>query len=148
MLIHWPGPSRGWPNKSNPDGTPGMFPADWTPAMRMKTWEALEDLLMAGRVMVIGVCNYSLRQMKELVEKCRIKPMVLQTELHPQFQQKDLVQYCEEQGILVQAYASLGGGEPMKKRNFTLTTNPTVTSIAARRSKTAAQVLLRWAFQK
>ncbi|CAD7965795.1 unnamed protein product [Amoebophrya sp. A25] len=147
-LVHWPGPKRGWPLKNNEDGTPGIMPADWNGAdTRLETWTVMEELFMDGRVKIIGLCNYSLRQLRHIVENCRIQPMILQIEFHPLLQQKELRKYCGKQGILVQGYASLGGSEPKSKSGFTLTTNPTIVKVAKEVGRTPAQVLLRWALQ-
>ncbi len=118
ILIHWPGPKRGWPLANQPDGSPGVNPKDWSgKTTRLATWRTLEDYYLDNRVRFIGICNYSLRQLKEIVENkdTRVKPHVLQIELHPLLAQKELLSYCAEKNILVQAYASLGGSDKVGK---------------------------------
>merc|ERR1712226_1280170 len=72
-LIHWPGCKSGWPL---PRGK--TSPADWTPSMRDGgeggTWRAMEELYYMGKVKAIGVCNYSIRHLQELMKSCRVKP--------------------------------------------------------------------------
>lgn len=142
-VIHWPGCKTGWPLKR---GT--MCPPDWTPAMRNTgTWRAMEDLYDQGKVKAIGVTNYSVRHLKELLKTCRIKPMVNQVEFHPRLVQGELLAFCKAQGIALQAYASLGSGDaPVTADSFF--DLPPVQAAAKKHKVTPAQVLLRWALQK
>jgi len=154
-LIHYPGPKRGWPLKNKPDGKPGIMPEHWAGGKtRNETWAAMEDLYLEKRVRIIGVCNYSLRQLKELVENPdnRVVPHMVQMEYHPLLHEKggmkELMEYCKEKNIMVQAYASLGGSEGLKQRNFSLTVDPRIVAIAKDAQRSAGQVLMRWALQK
>ena len=140
MLIHYPDCKRGWPLRWGETN-----PASWTPAMRNnETWRALEDLVFAGKLKHIGVSNYSKRHLQELLASCRIKPFLNQIELHPCLQQRELTAYCDDSGILLQAFASLGGGD----RGAPLLQNPKIMMVAKEANKTSAQVLLKWALQK
>eukprot|EP00928_Gymnodinium_smaydae_P088852 TRINITY_DN72896_c0_g1_i1.p1 TRINITY_DN72896_c0_g1~~TRINITY_DN72896_c0_g1_i1.p1 ORF type:complete len:353 (-),score=78.85 TRINITY_DN72896_c0_g1_i1:75-1133(-) len=141
-VIHWPGCKTGWPL---PRGT--MCPPDWTPAMRdTGTWRAMEDLYDQGKVKAIGVTNYSVRHLKQLLKVCRIKPMVNQVEFHPRLVQSGLLEFCQKHGIAVQAYASLGSGDAAQAESFFAL--PPVQAAAKAHGVTPAQVLLRWALQK
>jgi len=141
-VIHWPGAKTGWPL---PRGT--VCPKDWTPAMRNNgTWRAMEQLYDEGKVKAIGVTNYSVRHLKELLKSCRIKPMVNQVEYHPRLVQKELVDFCKKEGIAVQAYASLGSSDSGQQVTF-FELAP-VQAAAKAHGVTPAQVLLRWALQK
>jgi diketogulonate reductase-like aldo/keto reductase len=141
-VIHWPGCKTGWPL---PRGT--MCPPDWTPRMRdTGTWRAMEDLYMQGKVKAIGVTNYSVRHLKQLLKSCRVKPMVNQVEFHPRLVQSDLLSFCQKHGIAVQAYASLGSGDAAQAESFFAF--PPICKAAAAHKVTPAQVLLRWALQK
>jgi len=141
-VIHWPGCKTGWPL---PRGT--MCPKDWTPAMRdTGTWRAMEDLYKQGQVKAIGVTNYSVRHLKQLLKTCRVKPMVNQVEFHPRLVQSDLLEFCAKHGIAVQAYASLGSGDAGQAESFFAF--PPVQVAAKAHKVTPAQVLLRWALQK
>lgn len=68
----------------------------------------MEDQVDAGRTKTIGISNFNLRQTKRIFENCKIKPAMNQFELHPYFQQKKLVTYCQEHNIGVTGYGSLG----------------------------------------
>eukprot|EP00931_Biecheleriopsis_adriatica_P079684 TRINITY_DN53055_c0_g1_i1.p1 TRINITY_DN53055_c0_g1~~TRINITY_DN53055_c0_g1_i1.p1 ORF type:complete len:435 (+),score=114.00 TRINITY_DN53055_c0_g1_i1:58-1362(+) len=141
-VIHWPGCKEGWPL---PKGT--KCPKDWTPAMRdTGTWRAMEDLYEQGKVKAIGVTNYSIRHLKQLLKSCRIKPMVNQVEFHPRLVQTELLDFCKKHGIAVQAYASLGSGDAAQAESF-FSFKP-VQDAAKAHKVTAAQVLLKWALQK
>lgn len=141
-VIHWPGCKTGWPLKR---GT--KCPPDFTPAMRdTGTWRAMEDLYKLGKVKAIGVTNYSMRHLKQLMKSCRVKPMVNQFEFHPRLVQSELLDFCKKHGIAVQAYASLGSGDAGQAESFFAF--PPVCAAAKAHKVTPAQVLLRWAVQK
>ncbi|CAD7946126.1 unnamed protein product [Amoebophrya sp. A120] len=144
-LIHHPGCKSGWPLKRGE-----TLPKDWQGTLtRRETWRAMEDLWIDGRVEVIGVCNFSERQLQEITEGALIPPMVNQFECHPLLPQDKLRAFCREQGILVQAFASLGGSDRVSKdAQNSLTLHATVKEVAKSAKKTPAQVLFRWALQK
>lgn len=131
-MIHWPGPQ--------PSST------DWTPESRAETWKALEKLLKDGKVRAIGVCNYSIRHLKELLKTCEIKPMVNQVEVHPWLIQKELQTFCRDEGIAVQAFASLGSSDSKRAQDFFAL--PAIKAPALRCGTSSAAVLLRWSVQK
>lgn len=141
-VIHWPGCKTGWPL---PKGT--CAPPDWTPEMRdTGTWRAMEDLYDQGKIKAIGVTNYSIRHLKQLLKVCRIKPMVNQVEFHPRLVQTELLAFCKKHGIVVQAYASFGSSDAGQAVNF-FGFAP-VKAAAKAHNVTPGQVLLRWALQK
>ena len=142
-LIHWPGAKTGWPL---PKGT--ISPPDWTPAMRNTgTWRAMEELHEKGKVKAIGVCNYSKRHLEELLQVCKIKPMVNQVEFHPRLVQSELLEFCQKEGIVLQAFGSLGSGDGKNNMKEFFELLP-VQQAAKQHEKSPAQVLLRWALQK
>eukprot|EP00042_Codosiga_hollandica_P029582 m.164614 g.164614 ORF g.164614 m.164614 type:complete len:171 (+) comp53106_c0_seq6:384-896(+) len=99
---------------------------------------AFEEIYESGRARSIGVSNYLIPHLEEL-QSARVLPFVNQVEFHPQLFQKELLAYCQEKGIQVEAYSSLGTGE--------LVTHAVVLEIAAAVQRTPAQVLLRWGLQ-
>jgi diketogulonate reductase-like aldo/keto reductase len=107
------------------------------------TWKALESLVDEGRCKAIGLSNVNLAQLKEVFENARIKPAVVQVESHPYLPEWDLLDYCKENGIVMQAFAALGHGIEPK-----LLDDPVIIAIAERVHKTPAQVLLAWALQR
>jgi len=100
----------------------------------------METLLEAKKVRAIGVSNYTVRHLEELLaHNPKVAPFVNQVEFHPWFRQRELLAFCEGNGILMQAYSSLGQG--------TRWDDAVVKEVAERKGKTLAQVLLRWAIQ-
>jgi diketogulonate reductase-like aldo/keto reductase len=109
----------------------------------LDTWRALESLVDEGRCKAIGLSDVSLEQTKEIFESARIKPAVVHVESHPYLPQWDLVEFCQQNGIVFQAFAALGHSSDPR-----LLDDPVITSIAKRVNKTPAQVLLAWAIQR
>ncbi len=109
----------------------------------LDTWGALERLVDEGRCKAIGFSDVSLEHVQNVFDAARIKPAVVHVEAHPYLPQWELLDYCKEHGIVLQAFAALGhGAEP---KLFEL---PVITGIAKRVNKTPAQVLLAWAIQR
>ncbi|XP_051901264.1 glyoxal reductase [Pristis pectinata] len=127
-LIHWPG-KQGHKSEDSQN-----------PAWRQESWETMERLYGSGSFRAIGVSNYTVGHLQELLARCHVKPAVLQVEYHPHLVQEELLAFCLANGIHLQAYSSLGTGY--------LITEPKVEALATKYSKTPAQVLLRWALQQ
>lgn len=115
------------------------------------TWAAMEALVDAGLVRHIGLSNFPAILIMELLSKSRIRPSVLQVELHPYLQQEALLSYCKREKIAVTAYSSLGAISyaPLgMDKGDSLLEDPVLCSVAKRNGKSPAQVALRWAFQR
>jgi diketogulonate reductase-like aldo/keto reductase len=109
----------------------------------LDTWRALESLVDGGRCRAIGLSDVSLEQVREIVAAARIMPAVVHVESHPYLPQWDLLDYCRNNGIVLQAFAALGHSSEPK-----LLDDPVIGAIARRVGKTPAQVLLAWAIQR
>jgi diketogulonate reductase-like aldo/keto reductase len=109
----------------------------------LDTWQALERLVDDGRCYSIGLSDIGLEQLREIVAVARIKPAVVQVESHPYLPEWELLEFCQQQGIVVLAFAALG--HAMEPR---VTENPVIADIARRVRKTPAQVALAWAVQR
>jgi len=109
----------------------------------LDTWKAMETLVDHGTCRAIGLSDITLDALKPIYEAARIKPAVVQVESHPYLPETELLEFCNEKGIVFLAFAPLGHG--MKPG---LLEDPVVSAIAARAGKTAAQVLLAWAIQR
>lgn len=105
-------------------------------------WRALEEAVDAGRVRSIGVSNFTVADLERLRTTARITPVVNQVELHPYWQQPELVPYLEQHGIVIEAWYPLGHGS--KK----LLAEPAIVAAAAAHGTSAAQVVLRWHVQR
>lgn len=117
-LIHWPLPSQG---------------------KYVETWKALEHLYQSGRVRAIGVSNFKIHHLKDILANGEIKPMVNQVEYHPRFNQKELHEFCKTNGIQLEAWSPLMQGD--------LLNEPTLVEIANKYNKSVAQVIIRWDLQ-
>jgi len=115
-----------------------------------ETWEALEALVEAGLVKAIGVANFTVAMLIDLLSYARVKPAINQIELHPYNAQTRLVEFCQKQGIAVTAHSPLGSPGNVKDRGQQpiLLQDETIGTIAQNHQKSPAQVLLRWAVQR
>lgn len=115
-LIHWPGKDK-----------------------YKDTWRALEKLYKDGKIRAIGVSNFQVHHLEELLKDAEIKPMINQVEYHPRLTQKELRDYCKKQGIQLEAWSPLMQGQ--------LLDNEVLAQIAEKHNKSVAQVILRWDLQ-
>jgi diketogulonate reductase-like aldo/keto reductase len=100
-------------------------------------------LVDEGKCKAIGLSDVSLQHVQRIFEASRIKPAVVHVESHPYLPEWELLDYCKNHGIVLQAFASLGhSSEP------NLLEDPVIVAIAKRINKTTAQVLLAWAIQR
>ncbi|MFB3170114.1 aldo/keto reductase [Neobacillus sp. 179-C4.2 HS] len=117
-LIHWPLPSQ------------GKF---------VETWKALEKLYKDGRVRAIGVSNFKVHHLEEVIANCEIIPMVNQVEYHPRFNQRELHDFCKRHGIQLEAWSPLMQGGLFEE--------PALVEIAKKYNKSTAQIIIRWDLQ-
>lgn len=103
------------------------------------TWRALEELYRNGQVRAIGISNFDQERLTELLDKTAITPMVNQMEFNPLNQEKDLRRLMQLAGIQLEAWSPLGGGAALSQ--------PTITKLAAKYQRSAAQIILRWDYQ-
>lgn len=102
-------------------------------------WRALEDAQAAGKVRVIGVSNFLQDDLENLLSDCRVQPMVNQILLHISNTDQDLLNFCKEQHIQVEAYSPIAHGEALK--------NPVITQMAKKYGVSAAQLCVRYVLQ-
>ncbi|MET3938737.1 diketogulonate reductase-like aldo/keto reductase [Paenibacillus sp. PvP094] len=103
------------------------------------TWRALEKLHREGRIRAIGVSNFQIHHLEDLMTDATIKPAVNQVELHPLLIQSELRDYCNKHQIQIEAWSPLGQGNLLE--------HPLLQDIAAKYGKSPAQVILRWDLQ-
>jgi len=108
--------------------------------LRKKSWPVLEQLQKEGRAKSIGVSNFTIRHLEEMKEYSNITPAVNQVELHVFLQQPELIDYCHEHGIAVEAYSPLAHAKDMDE--------PVIEQIAKKYNKSYAQIMLRWCIEK
>ncbi|MGE7602293.1 aldo/keto reductase [Peribacillus sp. NPDC097675] len=104
-----------------------------------EAWRAMETLYKEGKVKAIGVSNFQIHHLKDLLEDAEVKPMVNQVECHPRLTQKELQAFCQDQGIQLEAWSPLMQGE--------LLNDERLQEIASTYGKSVAQVILRWDLQ-
>jgi len=107
---------------------------------RLEAWKVMEDFVEQGLIKEIGVSNYGISPLQELLENCKTPPAVNQLELHPWLARKDLVAFCRSHGIALEAYSPL--------TRFQRTDEPALLKICKKHDKTPAQVLVRWSLQQ
>lgn len=110
------------------------------PLLRERAWKAVEEIHDNGKARAIGVSNYTVRHLKEMKKYASLKPAVNQVELHVFLQQPELLDYCHEQGIQIEAYSPLAHAREMD--------DPVIIELAKKHSKSYAQIMLRWCLQK
>lgn len=106
---------------------------------RRPAWYKMEEIAKSGRAKCIGVSNYTIDHLEELLSECDIVPAVNQVEIHVFLQQKELREYCNSKGIVIEAYSPLAHGNGLDE--------PTLIDIGNQYSKSAAQVMIRWCIQ-
>lgn len=117
-----------------------LYLIHWPVAGKYKeAWRALEALYKAGRVKAIGVSNFQIHHLEDLMKDTEIKPMVNQVELHPRLSQEALRDFCARHEIQIEAWSPLMQGQLLE--------NPVLQEIGARHGKSVAQVILRWDLQ-
>lgn len=107
--------------------------------LRRESWKALEEILADGRARAIGVSNYNIEHLEEMKSYAKVWPAVNQVEFSPFLFQGELLDYCQGNGIVLQAYSPLTRGARLR--------DPVLTRISSKHGKTAAQVMIRWALQ-
>jgi len=121
-------------------GAPDLFLLHWpVPGKRLDSWAALERLYKEGRVKAIGVSNFMVRHLEELLAHAKVQPAVNQIEISPFLQQTSIRDFCRAHGIVVEAYSPLTKGQRIG--------HPVIVDVAAKLGVTPAQVLLRWGLQ-
>lgn len=115
-LIHWPGKNK-----------------------YAESWRALEDLNKEGKIKAIGVCNFNISHLQDLLKTARVIPVINQVEFHPRLQQLELRTFCQEHNIQLEAWAPLMQGGLLE--------DSTIAKIAEKYGKSNAQVILRWDIQ-
>ena len=124
FLIHWPNPVK--------------FRDNWQSA-NAETWRAMEELYQAGKIKAIGVSNFLPHHFEELKKTATIFPMVNQIFLAPGELQKEVVSYCKEHNVLLEAYSPLGTGKIFDV--------PEMQELSDKYGKTIAQIAIRWSLQ-
>lgn len=143
LLMHYPC-LEGWPDPRD------ACSAEDGAEERLATWRAMEELLRQGKARHIGVSNFHLRHLRRLMAAPGVRvPFANQVEWHLGWHDEDLLAYCRQRGITLQAYSPLGGGGTTTGHNGGVALDdPVVARIAAEHRRSTAQVALRWSIDK
>lgn len=104
-------------------------------------YRLMEQAYKTGKVKAIGLSNFNVEQIREILSICEVKPSVLQTEVHPYSQEKELKEFLEKEGIVIQAWYPLGHGDK------SLLEEPLFAQLGEKYGKSNAQIILRWHIQ-
>jgi len=127
MIIHSPQPWAEWRRKKR------YF------AENLEVWRAMEDAYKAGKLKAIGVSNFLQDDLQNILDHCEIKPMVNQILTHISNTPLELIEFCQKNGILVEAYAPIAHGQVLK--------NKKIAAIAARYNVSIPQLCIRYVLQ-
>lgn len=104
-------------------------------------YRQMEKAYQEGKVKSTGLSNFNQEQIEEILDLCQVKPAVLQTEVHPYFQEQELKSFLSKEGMVIQAWYPLGHGDKA------LLEEPLFTELGKKYGKTNAQIILRWHIQ-
>ncbi|MDR3086300.1 MAG: aldo/keto reductase [Christensenellaceae bacterium] len=106
----------------------------------LRAWSVLERLQRGEKLRSIGVSNYNIHHLEDVLRSCEIKPAVNQVECHPELSQTELAAFCQKNGIVFEPWSPLGRGKVLG--------DPALAAIAAAHGKSPAQIVLRWGLQR
>ncbi len=116
-----------------------LYLMHWPAAGRVEVWKAMEKILESGRCRSIGVSNFLVRHLEDLLQHTSVIPVVNQIEFNPFLFERDILNFCKSKNISVEAYSPLTHGQKLN--------DPRIAEIAAKHNKSPAQVMLRWSIQ-
>ena len=122
LLIHWPEVEKS--------------------EYRINVWKALEESVEEKKVKMIGVSNFCKIHLEQILNNCKIKPVINQIECNPIYYDEETINYCEQNGIVIQAYC------PFAEWNEKLVENDIIVNIAKKKEKSVSQIILKWLLQK
>lgn len=147
-LMHWPVALK--EGTGFPDGPDKFLSLEEVPIS--ETWSGLEEVAQQGLAKHIGISNFTTKKIGELLTTAGHKPEMNQVELHPFLQQHELLDYCQQQGILMTAYSPLGSADrparARKENEPKLMEDETIIKLAEKHNCTPAQILISWAVHR
>lgn len=141
-LIHWPvqfASGERW----FPLDDAGVFKASHTDVV--KVWQIMEKLLATGKTKAIGVSNFNVGRLKQVLASCKVKPAANQIEIHPYLVQPELIDFCEKENILLEAYSPLGNNQTGEPKTLD---DAEVHAIGKELGLDPGQVLVSWGVQR
>ena len=104
-------------------------------------WKALEECVEEGKIDTIGVSNFLKKHLEHILNNCKIKPAINQIEVHPLYYDKETIDYCQQNNIVVEGYCPLAGFDDK------LIKNEVINNIAKKKNKKVPQIILKWIIQ-
>jgi len=149
-FVHWPFPNYHPPKCSIDSRSPDAVP--FSVERFMKTWRQMEQLVEMGLVRFIGMSNMTIPKLDAVLPLCKIKPVAVEMELHPSFQQPELFDYCLERGIQPIGYCPIGSpNRPDRDKDPNDVVDlemPELRAIAEAHGVHPALICLKWAVQR
>ncbi|KAE8360442.1 NADP-dependent oxidoreductase domain-containing protein [Aspergillus caelatus] len=149
FLVHWPIAAEKDENhqpKLGPDGK--YIILEELTKNPEETWRAMEKIYESGKARAIGVSNWRIEGLEYLNKIAKVKPQVNQIEVHPFLPNTELVNYCQKNGIIVEAYSPLGSQNQVPTTGEKVSENPTLNAIAKQKGCTLAQILIAWGLKR
>lgn len=112
------------------------------------TWKAMEEIYESGKAKAIGVSNWTVQGLEDLLSWAKVKPQVNQIEIHPFLPNDELVKYCFDHDIMPEAYSPLGSQNQVPSTGEKVNTQPELNKIAEKGENTLAQVLIAWGVRR
>lgn len=146
-LVHWPMGFKEGDDLFPVDANGKILPSE---SYFTETWKGMEECVKQGLARSIGISNFNIKQIEDVLSVAEIKPANNQVECHPYLNQKELIDFCKEKDITITAYSPLGSPDrPSATPNDpVLLEDPTVKDLAKKYDKTPAQILIRYQIQR
>lgn len=147
-LVHWP---MGFKEQ-----TGSAFPKDendktiFSDVNYLETYKAMEELMKLGKIKSIGVSNFNIKQLEDVLANCEIKPVNNQVEVNPYLQNDELIEFCQKKQIVISCYGPIGAGQKSTSNPDIpiILENEVIVKIGKKYNKSPAQVCIRWGIQR
>jgi diketogulonate reductase-like aldo/keto reductase len=147
-LIHWP--------YGMAEGTGKIFPTSeqgealFSDVHYLETYEAMEEFYRQGKIKAIGLSNFNPQQIQDVLDHCKIRPVVCQFEVHPYLYNHEWIDFCQKNDLQVINYSPLGASDRSwgKPDDPILLKDQVILDLAKKHNKSAGQICLRWAIQR
>ncbi|KAI0471806.1 NADP-dependent oxidoreductase domain-containing protein [Xylariaceae sp. FL0804] len=149
FLVHWPIAAERTDDYMPKIGADGKYVIKKELTENPEpTWRAMESLLASGKTRAIGVSNWTIDGLKQLLAFAKVKPQVNQIEMHPFLPNQALLDFCKQHDVLVEAFSPLGSQDQVPTTGEKVRTNETLLEVARRSGHDLAQVLLAWGLRR
>ncbi|KAI5814662.1 NADP-dependent oxidoreductase domain-containing protein [Pyronema omphalodes] len=149
FLVHWPIAAERTDDYNPKIGADGKYVINHELTSNPEpTWRAMESLQRSGKARAIGVSNWTIPRLEQLLSFATIKPAVNQVEIHPFLPNQELLEYCHSKDILLVAYSPLGSQNQVPRTGEKVAENKTLNEVAQSSGHTLAQTLIAWGIKR